>query len=365
MVISRNPEIPQPHVRGEASLCDCVSGAVARFGARVASKLGRGGQDEEQLRGPVEQLFMDLGGCLGLAVIPYGEVRLTEWGVRPDFAVDIGHDRIGYIELKAPGTGVPPDWKKDAQRNRRQYARMSDLPNLLYSDGTSWRLVRAGQAYGAIVTLDGDLAEGDLRPGADGSFHDLVNAFLSWVPVPPKSLNRLIRVISGPCRMLRASVAEVLALEAQQPGAPVFTQLAEDWRNLLFPGLPDQDFPDAYAQTVTFALLLAREAGISFDNLRLRDIAEQLRKQHALMGRALHVLAHDAAVQQLRILDTLRVIIGAVKTRQQELLTAICEGPLITVDDLKHAAVLPPPRQARKAPRLPKQDELRYDGDTL
>jgi hypothetical protein len=142
--------------------CDRLSEAVSRFGARVASKRGRGGQEEEQLRGPIEQLFLDAGQCLGLDVVPYGEFRLTEWGVRPDFAVDIGKVRIGYLELKAPGTGVPPDWKTDSERNRRQYERMRDLPNLLYTDGTSWRLVRAGQPPGALVTLDGDLARGDL-----------------------------------------------------------------------------------------------------------------------------------------------------------------------------------------------------------
>jgi hypothetical protein len=90
-------------------------------------------------------LFLDLGDCLGLTVVPYGEVRLTDWGIRPDFAIDIGDDRIGFLELKAPGTGVPPDWKKNTDRNRRQYERMRDLPNLLYTDGTSWRLIGAGR----------------------------------------------------------------------------------------------------------------------------------------------------------------------------------------------------------------------------
>ena len=76
--------------------------------------------------------------------------------------------------------------------------------------------------------------------------------------------------------------------------------------------LADEDFPDAYAQTVTFALLLARDAGISFDGNDLREIAGQLMKQHPLMGRALHVLTHGEAVRQLKILDTLRVVIGAI-----------------------------------------------------
>ncbi len=291
---------------------DPVADAVGQYSRRVADKLGRGGDKEEQLRAPVEELFLNLGRILGLQVVPYGEVRIPEFGVRPDYAIDIGRDRIGYIELKAPGVGVPPSWNKDPIRNSHQYERMRDLPNLLYCDGSSWRLFELDKPLASVVSLEGNLEDGTLTPPGDGSFHDLINKFLGWSPEPPRTLNKLIRVISGPCRMLRRSVAELIAQEAEQRGASTFTQLAEDWRNLLFPKLADKDFPDAYSQSVTFALLLAREGGISFEGRSLRDIAEQLGKQHALMGRVLYVLTHKEAVQKLKILDTLRVVIGAV-----------------------------------------------------
>jgi hypothetical protein len=41
-----------------------------------------------------------------------------------------------------------------------------------------------------------------------------------------------------------------------------FTGLARDWRNLLFPTASDETFADGYAQTLTFALLLARTENI-------------------------------------------------------------------------------------------------------
>jgi Type ISP C-terminal specificity domain/N-6 DNA Methylase len=291
---------------------DPVADAVAVFSHRIAEKLGRGGENEEQLRAPTEELFRNLGLGLGLDVIPYGEVRLPEFGVRPDFAVDLGRDRIGFIELKAPGTGVPPDWRRNPERNGRQYERMRDLPNLLYSDGTCWRLIRTGDSSESVITLEGDIEEGTLRPPSDGSFHDLINKFIGWQPERPRSLSRLIKIIAGPCRVLRFAVSELIEQEAETSGVRTFTRLAEDWRELLFPKLEIKDFPDAYAQTITFALLLAREGGISFQQKDLHEIAEQLGKQHPLMGRALHVLTHTRAVQKLKILDTLRVVIGAL-----------------------------------------------------
>lgn len=52
--------------------------------------------------------------------------------------------------------------------------------------------------------------------------------------------------------------------ELEQP----FRGLARDWRALLFPDASDAVFADGYAQTVTFALLLARTRGITLTGSR-------------------------------------------------------------------------------------------------
>lgn len=44
------------------------------------------------------------------------------------------------------------------------------------------------------------------------------------------------------------------------PDSPL-GQLAQDWRQLLFPDAPDEQFSDAYAQTVLFSLLLGQGGG--------------------------------------------------------------------------------------------------------
>ena len=61
-----------------------------------------------------------------------------------------------------------------------------------------------------------------------------------------------------------------------------------DWRQLLFPDASDEQFADAYAQTVTFALLLGRSEGA--DPLTLGNAQEALAAQHNLLSRALQVL---------------------------------------------------------------------------
>ena len=73
--------------------------------------------------------------------------------------------------------------------------------------------------------------------------------------------------------------------------------LAENWRDLLFPGLDNENFADAFAQTVTFALLLARVDGISTDGVPLHEIGRLLGKKHSLIGRAFSVLTDGAAAR--------------------------------------------------------------------
>lgn len=47
-----------------------VSEAVAAFGAEVTEKLGRGGEDEDQLRGPLEGLLRTMARHIGVHAVP-------------------------------------------------------------------------------------------------------------------------------------------------------------------------------------------------------------------------------------------------------------------------------------------------------
>lgn len=277
---------------------------VSDFRRQVAMKLGRGGNPEDQLRGPLEDLIRHAGTLLGLRVTPYGEVTLRAIQSRPDYAIDVERSRIGYIELKAPGKSVPgtPLWKPD-KRERQQFERLRELPNLIYSDGTDWVLYQLGQPVGDVVHLDCESA-------SLTAFETLISSFLSWAPERPRSLRELIRVTAGLCRLLKTTVLELTQAESGDPEIGPFTQLAEDWRHLLFPKLTDEEFADAYAQTVTFGLLLARESGIDFSDHDLLQIANKLGKQHLLLGSALGHLANPHVAEQLTILGTLREVIG-------------------------------------------------------
>lgn len=92
-----------------------INKAVGEFGAAAKAKLNEGGQPEDQLRNPIEQLFKALTPECDLpagAVTLVGEKSLSEMRTRPDFAVQVRGALNGFIEVKAPGKGADPrKWK--------------------------------------------------------------------------------------------------------------------------------------------------------------------------------------------------------------------------------------------------------------
>ena len=154
--------------------------------------------------------------------------------------------------------------------------------------------------------------ERGLAPDGD-DFIQVVADFLLWKPDPPLTIPQLVNSAAKLCRLLRGEVAETLEREraGEEPSA-VFTGLADDWRKLLFPGLSDSAFADAYAQTVTFGLLLARVDGIAFEDRPLSEIARQLGKKHSLMGKALSVLTEKTVEGRSIVIATMLRVFGVI-----------------------------------------------------
>jgi hypothetical protein len=201
-----------------------------------------------------------------------------------------------------------------SQHDREQWEKLSALPNLIYTDGQVWALYRNGVRIGPVVELEGDLHHaGEHLRYAGSDFEVLLKKFFAWRPARPDSLRKLVADIAPLCRLLRDQVAETMIFERSHGRKRPLVMLASEWRGILFPNLSDDEFADAYAQTVTFSLLLARLDGISFEAGRsLTAIAEQLSKQHSLMGEALAILTHPRWAQHLSIVEMLRHVIGNV-----------------------------------------------------
>ncbi|HIJ64990.1 MAG TPA: hypothetical protein HPP77_03490 [Candidatus Hydrogenedentes bacterium] len=289
--------------------------ALQRFAAAVTEKMTQltSGAPEDQLRGPFENFMADVADAVGWKVVCTGETRLPERLGRPDYAVHLNRLLAGYVELKAPGVGASAKRFKD--HNRDQFKRFSAIPNILYTDGNEWALYRDGKVVRRTVRLTGDVATDGKKAVAAQDAHaveGLLRDFLSWEPVIPTDrkgkidLKGFATLLAPLCRMLRNDVTDAL-----KGSASPLVQLAKDWRQLLFPDASDEQFADAYAQTVTFALLLGRSEGAN--PLTLDSAEATLATQHNLLSRALQVLTDPGAQAEMSAsLDLLLRVIAAV-----------------------------------------------------
>ncbi len=284
-----------------------INALVAKFGASAKAKLNEGGQPEDQLRNPIEQLFAGLAEEIGLpkgALTLIGEKSLAEMRTRPDFAVNVNKALVGFIEVKAPGKGADPrKWK--GGHDKEQWDKLKALPNLLYSDGNAFSLWRDGELTGPIVRLNDDIETAGSKLTAPDSLLPLIHDFLTWQPIAPRNPKELARIAARLCRFLRDEVIEQL----EQNNAPL-TDLKADWRTLLFPDADDAKFADGYAQAVTFGLLMAKSKTLTLAD-GLDRVAKELGKTNTLIGTALRLLTE----QELSLgpsLDTLTRVLDVV-----------------------------------------------------
>jgi hypothetical protein len=291
--------------------------AVSLFGEECRLKLSGPGDREAAIRTPLETLLRAVGEHVGVPAIFHDEVRDAERRVRPDYGVSVAGTISGYVEVKAPGHRLDP--AKFTGHDRQQWERQRDLPNLIYTSGTHWRLYRDGNlAAGPVVLTGGELAVAGRGLAAPAGLEGLLTGFLRWKPAPITSVGALVRAVAPLTRLLRGEVVDQLAAEhkavaegADKEAQP-FNGLARDWRALLFPHASDATFADGYAQAVTFALLLARTEGISVTGEPLHEIGAALGNEHSLMGKALQLLTDDVAADFRVTLDLLVRVVGAV-----------------------------------------------------
>jgi hypothetical protein len=321
---------------------------VAAFGAKCSEKLAGPGDREAAIRAPLETLVAGVGKLIGVPAVLHDEVRDPERQVRPDYGVSVNKAIMGYIEVKAPSRGIDP--ARFTGHDKVQWERQRDLPNLIYTNGTRWRLYRDGDLVGSEVVLsEQPLATvGGQLPGGS-ELEGLLTGFLRWKATPITSVSALVRAVAPLTRLLRGEVVDQLAQEARRhrAGAALdelpFTGLAADWRRLLFPQADDTTFADGYAQAVTFALLLARTESIPLAGRGLHDIGADLGAEHSLMGRALQLLTDDVAADFKVALDLLVTVVGAVqwdriRTGKRDVYLYLYEAFLEAYDPVKRQA---------------------------
>lgn len=281
------PKASTPHEMLFQPLQSFAAQLTAKFSARAA------GEPEDQLKSPVDQLFTAYSKIIARSIVLKGESTLHSRLGRPDFAAHSDDLPVGYIELKAPGKGANPELFKGHDRD--QWKRFQNVPNLIYTDGNEWALYRSGELATKRIRLTGDIRTDGKRTISEENARDLFQLFAdftTWTPIVPKKPKELAAFLAPFCRLIREEV-----LDSLKDSTSPMCSLKVEIKALLFPDANDDQFADAYAQTVIFALLLGQMEGA--DVLDLRGTYDTLEHHHSLLSRSLEFLTDKEARKEI------------------------------------------------------------------
>ena len=297
-----------PKLSGNEAAVGPFADLVAGFADAVTSNFHQpvSAQPEDQLKTPVGNLLVSVGQMTGLEVNWRTEVHQEDINGRPDIGVIVNGLLTGHVELKRPGAGARAE--AFTGRNQEQWQRFQALPNLIYTDGSEWSLYRSGK-LAMRARIASDVSAGgskSIDSTASATYRELLGDFLYWNPVVPGTAEGLAGFLAPMTRVLRDDVQAALARENSQ-----LRRLANEWGGILFPEGDEAQFADAYAQTVTYALLLARFEGA--ESLRPLVAADTLQREHGLLAEAIQLLEANAVRDELNMsIELLERAIGAV-----------------------------------------------------
>ena len=192
---------------------------------------------------------------------------------RPDLAlVRQGAPARAFVELKQPGLALNPTNFRG--HNADQFARFCELPLWALCNFSSIQLYRrdALEAEAGIVpaaALEPEMSAaraGRLIRGGDASgFAAIVRTLAMAAPVAPQDAEEVATVLAHAARLVRS----VVAAQCSEGLDEVVSRVRADFSETLFaraesggydPADTDSGFSSAFAQTLVFGLLLAREA---------------------------------------------------------------------------------------------------------
>jgi len=242
-----------------------------RYLKRLAQVASHGDATEQSFYSTLSDMLAEFASHTGHSDTQVTELpKPTEAG-NPDFRVWDGQSHIvGYLEAKAPTERLLDNIEQTDQLRRYRQT----FPNLILTNFLEFRLYRNGrQVAHALIGRPVALEVGQPPPleNAD-QLEELLSMFFDFSLPAVTTPEGLAEELAKRTRFLRDVVAAELEAERSNPGP--LTGFFKAFRKFLIGTLDRGEFADLYAQTITYALFIARTRATSpftrraaFDNI--------------------------------------------------------------------------------------------------
>jgi hypothetical protein len=216
------------------------------------------GATEHTYREPLVKFLVAASKDLGLGEVGvHGELRLASVG-QPDLqVVSAVGSPIGYGETKMPGSASA--FAKVLESEQVSRYRKS-IENLLVTDFIHFALFRAdvGRLDITLIETPGQMAAGShaVSEPVLNQFSQMLSAFFSASAPSATSAEQLADGLARRATLLRDAIRTLIG--SSLPEGEALRRLWDFYKRSLMSDMDADDFADTYAQTLIYALFLAR-----------------------------------------------------------------------------------------------------------
>ncbi|GAA8356754.1 DNA methyltransferase [Helicobacter pylori] len=217
-----------------------------------------------------------------------------EQGSQPDFRVSFQGLNIGYIENKRAGANLSQLLKSD---QIRKYLELN--PNLMLTDYLNFMWVGKDENNAPLIKKEISVASLDelskpLKPNpqTERDLIELFKSFFNHEAAPITNAKDFATHLSAPTKYLKD------ALITYQKDTQV-SSIFKNFKEYLYEELSFEDFSDAFAQTLTYSLFLAK-LNHPFEKINLDNVRSSIPKNFAVIREMADFLKKLDAIKEIQ-----------------------------------------------------------------
>ncbi|WQZ60136.1 N-6 DNA methylase [Helicobacter pylori] len=262
--------------------------------------------NEPTHRRPLENLLISLKDHFNKEFKIEHEPK-RERGSQPDFRISYQGLNIGYIENKRVGTDLNQLLKKD------QVLKYLELnPNLMLTDYLNFMWVGKDENNEPLIKREISIASlGEPpkppkpNPQTERDLIELFRSFFNHEAAPITNAKDFANALSAPTRYLKDAL---IAYQKDDQVSSIF----KNFKEYLYEELSFEDFNDAFAQTLTYSLFIAK-LNHPFEKINLDNVRSSIPKNFAVIREMADFLKRLDSIKEIQwLLDEILSLINHV-----------------------------------------------------
>ncbi|WRE85305.1 N-6 DNA methylase [Helicobacter pylori] len=225
------------------------------------------------------------------------EPKKDKQGGQPDFRVSYQGLNIGYIENKRAGTDLRKIVESEKSDQILKYLELN--PNLMLTDYLNFVWVGKDENNEPLIKKEISVASLDelskpLKPNpqTERDLIELFKSFFNYEAAPITNAKDFATHLSAPTKYLKDAL---ITYQQEDQVSSIF----KNFKEYLYEELSFEDFSDAFAQTLTYSLFLAK-LNHPFEKINLDNVRSSIPKNFAVIREMADFLKKLDAIKEIQ-----------------------------------------------------------------